>query len=98
MTQEFEYQHGVFTVTLIEAGEGEVRQWDGADCECQGFNGRRRKTNIYDRATESDAECRHIREAKLYHWLNQKIAATDEEMVDQQTLDTYTVTNLGDDD
>lgn len=97
MPQEHEYQHGVFTVQLVEAGDEEVRQWDDADCECQGFNGRQRKTNIHNQATESDAECRHIREAKLYHWLTQKIAGPEEEMDDQQTLDNYSVTAAGDD-
>lgn len=76
MGEELTFQNGIFQVQLEIAPEDAVRQWDDSSCECEQYH--QRKTNPRCRA-EEDIECRHIRESKLYAWLDGKIQETDEE-------------------
>lgn len=70
--REYVYKHRVYRVTLNEAPEGELREWDDSSCECQRYHDLAKNPTV-SRAEQKD--CRHIREAKLYHWLNKKVSA-----------------------
>lgn len=75
MGEELTFKHGVFEVKLEKAPEEAVREWDDSSCECERYHDR----NTHPRCqSEEDVECRHIRESKVYAWLDGKIQETDE--------------------
>ncbi|GAB3680483.1 hypothetical protein GCM10028857_03260 [Salinarchaeum chitinilyticum] len=86
MGQTFRYKHGVFEVVLIEAENG-VRQWDETACGCEEYH----ELSVDPRKKSPEEQrCKHIRQAILYHQLNQKVEpGNNPEEVHQSEISQY---------